>query len=80
MLTRTAFQIAVNLAQAEDVRDKQGRFIVKRAHIKVTVDLLKSFGDYMSQLHKMSQSKRARLNRNRDDDYMRAGGHDTEAY
>lgn len=79
-LTPAAFQIAVNLAQAEGSRDKQGRFLVKMDHIKVTVDLLKDFSGYMEGLHKMSQSKRARVNKTRDDDFTTAGDQQTDAY
>lgn len=49
----------MNLAQAEDSRDSKGRFTVDRRHIKVTVDLLKEFKDYMHNLHKKSASQRA---------------------
>ncbi|KAJ4362286.1 hypothetical protein N0V83_010379 [Neocucurbitaria cava] len=71
---RNAFQIAVNLAQAEDVRDSKGRFTVKRDHIKVTVDLLKDFENYMLKLHKKSRGQRAQIHGNRFDAYNVSNG------
>ena len=64
----------MNLAQAEDVRDTKGRFTVKRDHIKVTVDLLKDFENYMLKLHKKSQGQRAQIHGNRFDAYTNPNG------
>ncbi|KZM24333.1 ATP binding [Ascochyta rabiei] len=71
---RNAFQIAVNLAQAEDARDEKGRFVVERDHIKVTADLLKDFKEYMHTLHKKSASQRAQREGLRYDAYNHTGG------
>lgn len=59
----------MNLAQAEDSRDKEGRFLVEREHIKVTVDLLREFGNYMLKTQTMSPSKSAEASKIRYDDY-----------
>jgi hypothetical protein len=67
-----AFQIAVNLAQAEDTRDEKGRFVVERKHIKVTVDLLKEFKAYMHGLHKKTNEQRALEAKIRFDPYNSA--------
>ncbi|KAJ4305940.1 hypothetical protein N0V90_001473 [Kalmusia sp. IMI 367209] len=51
----------VNLAQAEGSKDKKGRFVVKRDHIKVTAELSKEFKNYMVSVHKKNESQRAQL-------------------
>ncbi|KAJ4320043.1 hypothetical protein N0V94_003608 [Neodidymelliopsis sp. IMI 364377] len=66
---RNAFQVAVNLAQAEGIRDSKGRIVVKRHHIEVTVDLSSDFKDYMKSVRKKDESERALLVGNRDDSY-----------
>lgn len=65
----TAFQVAVNLAQAEGIRDPKNRIVVKRHHIEVTVSLSSDFKDYMKSVRKKDESERARLAGNRDDSY-----------
>ena len=61
--------MAVNLAQAENSRDKKNRILVKRDHIKVTVDLSSDFKAYMKSVRQKDESERARLAGNRDDSY-----------
>ncbi|KAJ4315436.1 hypothetical protein N0V94_005938 [Neodidymelliopsis sp. IMI 364377] len=65
------FQIAVNLAQADESRDSKGWFQVKRDHIKVTVDLLKDFGNYMLKTQTMSPRKNAEIAKVRFDAFQR---------
>ncbi|KAH7378244.1 hypothetical protein BKA66DRAFT_466882 [Pyrenochaeta sp. MPI-SDFR-AT-0127] len=66
---RNAFQIAVNLAQAEGVKDKNGQIVVKEKHIEVTVELSKDFKRYMSSLRQKTDSERARLAGIRNDEF-----------
>ncbi|KAJ8114624.1 hypothetical protein OPT61_g3535 [Boeremia exigua] len=66
---RNAFQVAVNLAQAENSRDKKNRILVKRSHIKVTVDLSSDFKAYMKSARKTDESKRAAILGIRNDEY-----------
>jgi hypothetical protein len=51
----------VNLAQAEGDTDNKGRVIVKRDHIKATVEMSKEFKEYMISLHKKTESQRAQI-------------------
>ncbi|KAJ4408463.1 hypothetical protein N0V91_003114 [Didymella pomorum] len=66
---RNAFQVAVNLAQAEGIKDAKKRIVVKRHHIEVTVNLSSDFKAYMKSVRKKDESERARLHGNRDDSY-----------
>jgi SpoVK/Ycf46/Vps4 family AAA+-type ATPase len=56
-----AFQIAMNLAQAEGDIDNKGRVLIKRDHIKATVEMSKEFKEYMISLHKKTESQRAQI-------------------
>ncbi|KAF2640337.1 hypothetical protein P280DRAFT_518748 [Massarina eburnea CBS 473.64] len=58
---RNAYRIAVSLAQAEGTKEKKGRFVVKRDHIKVTVELSKEFKNYMVSMRRKNESQRAQL-------------------
>lgn len=63
----TAFQVAVNIAQAEDIRDPKKDIVVKRHHVGVTVSLSSDFKDCMKSVRKKGESERACLAGNRDD-------------
>jgi 16S rRNA U1498 N3-methylase RsmE len=69
----------VNLAQAENLRDDKQRIVVKRHHIKVTVDLSSDFKEYMKSVRKKDESDRALLVRNRDDHYKAASSELSES-
>ncbi|KAH3910706.1 hypothetical protein HBH56_145150 [Parastagonospora nodorum] len=66
---RNAFQIAVNLAQAEGNKNSDGKVTVKEKHIKVTVELSRDFKRYMVSLHHKTESERARVAGTRYDDF-----------
>jgi hypothetical protein len=57
----------VNLAQAEGEKNDKGKILVKRDHIKVTVEMSKDFKDYMISLHRKTESERAKIMGYRND-------------
>lgn len=64
-----AFQTAVNLAEFDDERDKEGTILVKAKHLKAVVELSRDFKDYLDELHLGDEDKRAQRNFERLDSY-----------
>lgn len=65
----SAFQVAVALAEAQGQKDDKGRVLIKKEHIKATVDMSKEFSDYLKRVHKTDMSKKAAMMGNRFDAY-----------
>lgn len=55
----TAFQTAVSLAEYEDDRDEEGKIMLTDEHLRAVVELSKDFKDYLKNLHKADEDKRA---------------------
>lgn len=53
--------MAVALAEAQGQKDEKGRVLIKKEHIKATVDMSKEFGDYLKRVHNYDMSKKAAL-------------------
>ncbi|KAK0644823.1 hypothetical protein DIS24_g8468 [Lasiodiplodia hormozganensis] len=64
---KNAFQIAVSLAEAEGDKDDRGRVIIKPDHIKATVEMSKSFKEYLNDLYAKNEEDRAAIRGNRYD-------------
>lgn len=64
---RNAFQVAVALAESQGEKDREGRVLIKRDHLKATVQMSKEFKDYLLKLHKQDPGKRAAMLGNRYD-------------
>ncbi|KAK7741336.1 hypothetical protein SLS63_000889 [Diaporthe eres] len=71
---RNAFQVAVALAEAQGQRDDKGRVLIKKEHIKATVDMSKEFSDYLNRVHKADLSKKAAMMGTRFDAYDSGAG------
>lgn len=69
-----AFQVAVALAEAQGQRDDKGRVLIKKEHIKATVDMSKEFSDYLNRVHKADLSKKAAMMGTRFDAYGSGAG------
>lgn len=69
-----AFQVAVALAEAQGQKDEKGRVLIKKEHIKATVDMSKEFGDYLRRVHKTDMSKKAAIMGTRYDAYDSGAG------
>lgn len=72
--TSSAFQVAVALAEAQGQKDDKGRVLIKKEHIKATVDMSKDFSDYLKRVHKSDMSKKAAIMGNRFDAYDSGAG------
>lgn len=55
----TAFQTAVSLAEYEDERDEEGKILLTDEHLRSVIELSKDFKDYLNELHKADEDKRA---------------------
>jgi len=58
-LTVEAFQTAVALAEFEAVKDQEGKIILTDKHLKAVVEMSRDFKDYLHDLHKGDEEKRA---------------------
>ncbi|KAJ9142057.1 ATPase (AAA) domain protein [Pleurostoma richardsiae] len=56
---RNAFQTAVSLAEYEAKKDEEGRVVLTDDHLRAVVELSKDFKDYLNNLHKGDEGKRA---------------------
>ncbi|KAH8658138.1 P-loop containing nucleoside triphosphate hydrolase protein [Xylariales sp. PMI_506] len=66
---RNSFQVAVALAEAQGHKDESGRIVIKRDHIKATVQMSKEFKDYLEKVHMQSLERFATTMGNRYDAY-----------
>ena len=69
---RTAFQTAVALAEYDAERDEEGKIVITDNHLRAVVELSKDFQDYLDELHKGNESKRAERKGERLDTYAGA--------
>ncbi|KAJ4410998.1 hypothetical protein N0V82_009102 [Gnomoniopsis sp. IMI 355080] len=56
---RNAFQTAVSLAEYDDDKDEEGKIMLTDEHLRAVVELSKNFKDYLKDLHKADEDKRA---------------------
>ncbi|PSR83017.1 hypothetical protein BD289DRAFT_411234 [Coniella lustricola] len=56
---RNAFQTAVSLAEYKDQRDEEGRIKLTDEHLRAVVHTSQDFKDYLKDLHKADEDKRA---------------------
>lgn len=61
--------MAVALAEAQGQKDDKGRVLIKKEHVKATVDMSKEFSDYLKHVHRHDMSKKAALMGIRNDAY-----------
>ncbi|KAM7202928.1 hypothetical protein V8F20_004175 [Naviculisporaceae sp. PSN 640] len=68
---RNALQTAVALAEYDAEKDEEGKILVTDTHLKAVVELSRDFKDYLNQLHKGDESKRAERKYERLDGFSR---------
>lgn len=64
-----AFQTAVSLAEYQNQQDSEGKIKLTEEHLKSVVELSKDFKDYLDELHTGDEAKRARIRKERLDDF-----------
>lgn len=64
---RNAFQTAVALAEVEGDTDQRGRILIKKEHIRATVDMARAFKKYMKDLNRKDDDAMATARGNRFD-------------
>lgn len=64
-----AFQTAVALAEYDDEKDEDGKIILSDTHFRAVLELSKDFKDYLNDLHKGNEGKRAQRKYERLDTY-----------
>lgn len=64
-----AFQTAVSLAEYHNEKDSEGKIKLTEAHLKSVVELSKDFKEYLDELHTGDEAKRARVRKERLDDF-----------
>lgn len=69
-----AFQVAVALAEAQGQKDGKGLVLIKKEHLKATVDMSKEFSDYLKRVHRQDMSKKAAVMGIRNDAYDSGSG------
>ena len=79
-MRRSAFQVAVALAEAQGQKDTEGRALIKSDHIMATVQMSKEFRSYLFKVHKADPSKRAAMMGNRYDAYGKNASRSTDKY
>jgi hypothetical protein len=57
----------VALAETEGEKDSRGSIIIKKEHIRATVDMSKAFKKYLRELHNKDEDAMAALRGNRND-------------
>ncbi|KAI0600021.1 P-loop containing nucleoside triphosphate hydrolase protein [Biscogniauxia sp. FL1348] len=66
---RNAFQTAVSLAEYDAEKGEDGRIIITDEHLRAVVELSRDFKNYLSELHKGDEGKRAERKYERLDSY-----------
>ncbi|KAF2258988.1 P-loop containing nucleoside triphosphate hydrolase protein [Lojkania enalia] len=56
---RNAFQTAVALAEYDALKDQEGKIILTDKHLKSVVEMSRDFKDYLKDLHRGDEGKRA---------------------
>ncbi|KAK3320596.1 hypothetical protein B0T19DRAFT_465487 [Cercophora scortea] len=72
---RNAFQTAVALAEYGAGKDEDGKVLVTDTHLRAVVELSRDFKDYVNELHKGDEAKRAARKYERLDDYSSQSTH-----
>lgn len=65
----TAFQTAVALADFENDTDEDGKIVLRERHIQQIVHMSQEFKEYLRELHRGDEAKRADRQRIRYDDF-----------
>ncbi|KAK3683413.1 P-loop containing nucleoside triphosphate hydrolase protein [Podospora appendiculata] len=71
---RNAFQTAVALAEYGADKDEDGKILVTDTHLRAVVELSRDFKDYVNELHRGDEAKRAARKYERLDDYSSRSG------
>ncbi|CAJ2501364.1 Uu.00g042170.m01.CDS01 [Anthostomella pinea] len=66
---RNAFQTAVSLAEYDAEKGEDGKVMVTDEHLRAVVELSRDFKDYLNELHKGDEAKRAERKYERLDSY-----------
>ncbi|OTB14186.1 hypothetical protein K445DRAFT_23968 [Daldinia sp. EC12] len=68
---RNAFQTAVSLAEYDAEKGEDGKIIITDKHLRAVVELSKDFKDYLNELHRGDEAKRAERKYERLEQYDR---------
>ncbi|KAI1383576.1 P-loop containing nucleoside triphosphate hydrolase protein [Hypoxylon trugodes] len=69
---RNAFQTAVSLAEYDAEKGEDGKILVTDEHLRAVVELSRDFKNYLNELHKGDEGKRAERKYERLDSYDRS--------
>lgn len=58
-LTVEAFQTAVALAEFDSEKDQEGKIVLTDKHLRAVVEMSRDFKQYLHELHKGDEEKRA---------------------
>lgn len=64
-----AFQTAVSLAEYDAEKGEDGKIMITDEHLRAVVELSKDFKNYLNELHKGDEGKRAERKYERLDSY-----------
>ena len=70
LTARTAFQTAVALAEYDAEKDEEGKILLTDTHLRAVVELSRDFKEYLQELHKGDEAKRAARKYERLDDFV----------
>lgn len=68
----TAFQTAVSLAEYDSEKGEDGKITITDDHLRAVVELSRDFKEYLGELHRGDEAKRAERNYERLDSYSRS--------
>jgi hypothetical protein len=66
-----AFQTAVALAEYDAEKDAEGKILLTDSHLRAVVELSRDFKDYLNDLHKGDEGKRAERKYDRLDSFSK---------
>ena len=69
MRVTSAFQTAVALADFDNDKNEDGKIILHERHVQQIVHMSQEFKDYLKDLHRGDEAKRADRQRIRFDDF-----------
>ncbi|KAI1372638.1 P-loop containing nucleoside triphosphate hydrolase protein [Hypoxylon crocopeplum] len=69
---RNAFQTAVSLAEYDAEKGEDGKIVITDEHLRAVVELSRDFKNYLNELHKGDEGKRAERKYERLDSYDRS--------
>lgn len=58
------------LAEHDGEKDEEGKILLTDTHLRAVVELSRDFKDYLAELHKGDEAKRAARNYQRLDDFI----------